>query len=276
MEKSKLMSIIMSGCLILMLLVVNLFFAYKIVYHKDTEELMVGLRSSVNNNIENFKAVDEEINVEVQSLKGNEVGKEKEKDIKNRIEEQKTIFTKVENLGKDSMFKKDIYEIRSLMKEQRDLNNFILAKLIEKNSLEVEEYMGKKEEIINSIDKSYIGLYNEIDKIVKPIDRANITPENAQNIILGQWQDEINNKTYYFSKDKFVHISSNNKIKKYDYSFMGYEDGVFKVSINNSDGSIEKNIILNNNNSMAKVKSVEPDNEILEYWSYVDSKQEPK
>lgn len=266
----------MSGCLILMLLVVNLFFAYKIVYHKDTEELMVDLRSSVNNNIENFKAVDEEINVEVQSLKGNEVGKEKEKDIKDSIEEQKTIFTKVENLGKDSVFKKDIYEIRSLMKEQRDLNNFILAKLIEKNSLEVEEYMGKKEEIINSIDKSYIGLYNEIDKIVKPVDRASITPENAQNIILGQWQDEINNKTYYFSKDKFVHISSNNKIKKYDYSFMGYEDGIFKVSINNSDGSIEKNIILNNNNSMAKVKSIEPDNEILEYWSYIDSKQEPK
>lgn len=276
MEKTKVMNVIITGSLILMLLVVNLFFVYKIVNHKDSNEIIGELRDSVSSNIDEFKKIDEDINFQVEEFKGEDIDKKKEEMIKKDINKQKDVFIKVENLGQDNGFKRDINEISSYMRDQWDMNNFILSELVEKNIEEVDQYLVKKEDIIKSIDKSYIGLYNDMDKVIKPVDRENISQENANNIILGHWNDEINSHTYYFSKDGNVHITSNKKVEKFQYDFLGYQDGVFSITIKYNDKNINKKIILDSNNSMAKVKSVEAGNESMEYWSYVDAQQEPK
>lgn len=161
------------------------------------------------------------------------------------------------------------------MEDSYDMNILILTKLIENNIEEVELFNISKKSIIKTLEDSYIQIYANIEREINPVDREKLAEENISNIILGHWEDEINEVEYFFNNNNEVIIVNNSGTIISDYKFINFENGVFKIVINSDNKNIEKNILLSTTNKSAKIKSIYNKEESLEYWSYINSLQKP-
>ncbi|WBW97630.1 hypothetical protein [Oceanirhabdus sp. W0125-5] len=275
MDKSKMKNMLTVVILLTLLIGINAFFAYNIVFHKSEVEIIKDTRDKIMVSVENFKEIDSKIDKEVNKLKGQEIIDEDYKMLNQFIKEQKNTYVGLENLGHNNKLKKEILQISGLMEDNYDMNTLILTKLIENNIEEVELYLDNKKFIIKTLEDSYIQIYSSIEREINPIDREKLVEENIKNIILGHWKDDINEVDYYFNNDNEVIIVRNSGTIIYEYKFISFENGIFKIIIDSEDKKIEKNLLLDKSNKSAKVKSIYNKKESLEYWSYINSIQKP-
>ena len=275
MDKRKRKNMLIVGILLTVLIGINAFFVYNILFHKSEIEIIKLTRDKIMVSVENFKEIDSKIDEEVNKLKGCEIVDEDYKKLNQFIKDQKNTYIGLENIGQNNKLKKEILEISGLMEENYDMNILILTKLIENNIEEVELSLNNKKIIIKTLEDSYIQIYTSIEREINPIDRKKLVEENISNIILGHWKDEINEVEYYFNNNNEVIIVNNSGTIICDYKFINFENDVFKMVINCDNKNIEKNMLLDKSNKSAKVKSVYNEKENLEYWSYINLLQKP-
>jgi len=248
---------------------------YNILFHKSEIEIIKSTRDEIMVSVENFKEIDNKIDEEVNKLKGREIIDEDYKRLNQFIKDQKNTYIGLENIGQNNCLKKEILQISGLMEENYNMNTLIITKLIENNIEEVELFINNKKLIIKTLEDSYIQIYTGIERDINPIDRGKLVEENISNIILGHWKDEINEVEYYFNNNNEVIIVNNSGTIIYDYKFINFENGIFKIVISSDNKNIEKNMLLDESNKSAKVKSISNKKEILEYWSYINLLQKP-
>ncbi len=275
MDKNKIKNILTVGILLTVLMGINAFFAYNIIFHKSEDEIIKSTRDEIMVSVENFKKIDNKIDEEVNKLKGHEIIDEDYKKLNQFIKEQKDTYIGLENIGQNNKLKKEVFQISGLMEDSYDMNILILTKLIENNIEEVELFNISKKSIIKTLEDSYIQIYANIEREINPVDREKLAEENISNIILGHWEDEINEVEYFFNNNNEVIIVNNSGTIISDYKFINFENGVFKIVINSDNKNIEKNILLSTTNKSAKIKSIYNKEESLEYWSYINSLQKP-
>ncbi|MCM1992331.1 hypothetical protein [Oceanirhabdus seepicola] len=275
MDKRKIKNMLTVGILLTVLIGINAFFAYNILFHKSEIEIVKTTRDEIIVSVENFKKIDNKIDEEVNKLKGQEIIDEDYQRLNQFIKDQKNTYIGLENIGQNNRLKKDILQISGLMEENYDMNVLILTKLVENNIEEVELFLNNKKSIIKTLEDSYIQIYTSIEREINPIDREKLVEENISNIILGHWKDEINEVEYYFNNNNEVIIVNNSGTIICDYKFINFENDVFKMEINSDNKNIEKNMLLDKSNKSAKVKSIYNKKESLEYWSYINLLQKP-
>lgn len=89
MDKNKIKNILTVGILLTVLMGINAFFAYNIIFHKSEDEIIKSTRDEIMVSVENFKKIDNKIDEEVNKLKGHEIIDEDYKKLNQFIKDKK-------------------------------------------------------------------------------------------------------------------------------------------------------------------------------------------